>query len=56
MKLYVSQEPIASDSNVGTEKHPFLTISHACEVAKPGDVVLVAKGVYKSQKTLTVAP
>ena len=36
-----------SDLNPGTEDKPFLTISKAARVAKPGDVITVHEGVYR---------
>jgi len=36
-----------SDLNPGTEDKPFLTISKAAYVAKPGDVITVHEGVYR---------
>lgn len=40
-------EKNGSDSNKGTEKAPFLTISKAAQVAQAGDTVLVAAGIYR---------
>lgn len=36
-----------SDLNPGTEDKPFLTISKAASVAKPGDVITVHEGVFR---------
>lgn len=36
-----------SDRNPGTENQPFLTISKAAYVAKPGDIITVHEGVYR---------
>ena len=45
MKLYVDvNAPVSGD---GSEKRPFTTIQAAADVAQPGDVVLVAPGVYR---------
>ena len=44
VNYYVSTT--GSDSNDGTEKSPFLTISHAAELVNPGDVVYVNAGNY----------
>lgn len=35
------------DSNSGSSKSPFLTISAAAKVAKPGDIITVRAGVYR---------
>lgn len=35
------------DGNVGTEKHPFLTIGRAAEVAYSGDVIIIHEGIYR---------
>ncbi len=44
---YVDQkDPVASDSNVGSESAPWLTIQHAAEVVSAGDSVYVKAGVY----------
>lgn len=45
---YVEQSnPKASDTNVGTEKLPFRTISAAAKVLKAGERVVIKKGVYR---------
>lgn len=45
---YVEQSnPKASDTNAGTEKLPFRTISAAAKVLKAGERVVVKKGVYR---------
>lgn len=36
-----------SNLNAGTETQPFLTISKAAYVAKPGDVITVHEGIYR---------
>ncbi|WP_342044349.1 DUF1565 domain-containing protein [Bacillus sp. OTU530] len=46
-ELYVS--PIGNDKNVGSKKKPLKTIQKAVNVAKPGTIVYVRKGVYKEQ-------
>lgn len=38
-----------SNSNDGSERHPFLTITAAAGVAMPGDVIIVHEGVYREQ-------
>jgi Putative Ig domain/Protein of unknown function (DUF1565) len=43
---YVS--PIGSDSNPGTSAAPFRTIQKAADVVNPGDVVIVADGIYSN--------
>ena len=40
-----------SDQNNGTKERPFLTIQKAAEVAQPGDVITVQKGVYRERIT-----
>lgn len=45
MDIYVS-EKAARDGN-GTKENPFQTISQAARIARPGDNVLVAPGVYR---------
>lgn len=45
MIYYVDQNTKSQGS--GTKEHPFLTISAAAKVAKPGDEVLVMPGVYR---------
>ena len=35
------------DNNEGTEAQPFLTINHAAQIAKAGDVITVHKGTYR---------
>jgi alpha-N-arabinofuranosidase len=39
--------PGASDENEGTDEHPFLTISHAAQVVKPGERVCIHSGIYR---------
>jgi len=38
-----------SDSDKGTAKAPFETISKAAEIARPGDVITVHQGVYRER-------
>ena len=38
-----------NDTNKGTAKAPFLTISRAAEIARPGDVIAVHEGVYRER-------
>ena len=45
MIYYVDQN--TKSQGCGTKEHPFLTISAAAAVAKPGDEVLVMPGVYR---------
>lgn len=40
-----------NDSNDGSLKKPFRTISQASRLAMPGDVVIVHAGVYREQIT-----
>ena len=42
--LYVSTQ--GSDGNPGTSVQPYRTITHAYNLAKPGDTILVKPGVY----------
>jgi len=44
---HVSQAPNASDENPGTAEAPFRTVSHAAQIAQPGDTVLVHAGIYR---------
>ncbi len=37
------------DTNKGTTKAPFQTISRAAEVARPGDVITVHEGTYRER-------
>ncbi len=47
---YVDQRhPRASDSNVGSEDAPWLTIQHAADVMRAGDTAYVAAGVYEER-------
>lgn len=39
--------PNASDTNSGSQKEPFRTISKAAEVLRPGERVLMKEGVYR---------
>jgi hypothetical protein len=46
-EYYVDQShPLASDSNAGSQAAPWLTISHAAQVASAGDTVYVKSGFY----------
>lgn len=45
MKLYVNVN--APFDGIGTEERPFRRINEAAKIAKPGDEVLVAPGVYR---------
>lgn len=45
MHYHVSEN--GSDFNPGTEEQPFLTISKAAYIAKPGDTITVHEGVYR---------
>ena len=38
-----------SDSNKGTKRSPFLTISHAADIANPGDIINVNPGNYNER-------
>lgn len=49
---YVNAQPGCSDSGPGTSESPLCTISQAAKRAMPGEVVLVASGVYREQVTL----
>ena len=49
---YVS--PSGSDSNDGTQQHPWVTITHAGSVVSPGMIVHVATGVYVEAVATTV--
>ena len=45
MQIYVAGNVLRSGD--GSIAHPFKTISEAADIAKAGDVVLVAPGVYR---------
>jgi hypothetical protein len=45
----------AADTNRGTEAQPFLTIQHAADVAKPGDIVFVMTGHYPERVKLRIS-
>lgn len=45
MKIYVNVN--AGHDGNGTEERPFRHINDAAKVAKPGDEVLVAPGIYR---------
>lgn len=48
--LYVAAEdPRANDNNPGTESLPFLTINAAAKILKPGERVIIKKGVYREK-------
>lgn len=47
--VVAQQHPQASDSNPGTAKAPFATISKAAELAGPGDTVWVEAGIYRER-------
>src|SRR5271157_6360671 len=38
-----------NDANPGTQNAPFRTIQHAADLAQPGDVITVHKGVYRER-------
>ena len=47
-ELHVStNHPSASDDNIGSEEHPFLTINAAAAIAVPGAHVLIHGGEYR---------
>jgi hypothetical protein len=41
--------PVASDSNPGTQDLPFLTINKAAQVLQPGERVVISTGVYRER-------
>ena len=43
--------PRGDDTAAGTKEAPWRTLGHACEIAAPGDTVLLREGVYR--ETLT---
>ncbi|WP_408070878.1 right-handed parallel beta-helix repeat-containing protein [Butyrivibrio sp. JL13D10] len=45
MQIYVSQSVVRSGD--GTRIHPFRFIQEAADIAQPGDVVIVAPGIYR---------
>ena len=45
MQIYVSQSVVRSGD--GTRNHPFRFIQEAADIAQPGDVVIVAPGIYR---------
>ena len=45
MKIYVSATTVRSGS--GTRQRPFMTIVEAAKVARAGDEVIVAPGIYR---------
>ncbi len=45
MKIYVSAKVLRSGD--GSKEHPYLTINEAAQVARPGDEVIVAPGLYR---------
>ena len=50
-KIYVvnKDHKLANDTNRGTEKYPLLTIEEAVKRVKPGEKVLIHKGVYREK-------
>jgi hypothetical protein len=48
--FYVSTT--GNDSNPGTEKEPFLTLQHAADAVKPGQIVNVRGGMYCERLTV----
>ncbi|HMI03985.1 MAG TPA: DUF1565 domain-containing protein, partial [Pedobacter sp.] len=54
-KIYVAQlDPKASDADnaQGTAEHPFKTIARAFRTVKPGDRVVIRKGIYRESADL----
>jgi hypothetical protein len=49
--FYVATEE--SDANPGSSERPWLTLRHASQRVKPGDVVKVASGVYRQTAVIT---
>ena len=45
MQIYVSQSVVRSGD--GSRNHPFRSIQEAANIAMPGDVVIVAPGIYR---------
>ena len=45
MDIYVNEK--AARNGNGTKESPFQTITQAAQIARPGDTVLVAPGVYR---------
>ena len=45
--------PVGDDSATGDVGHPLQTISRAAGLAEPGDMVLIAPGVYRERVALT---
>ena len=45
MRIYVNVN--AAFDGIGTQDRPFRSINEAAKIAKPGDEVLVAPGVYR---------
>ena len=45
MTIYVDAN--ANRSGSGTKENPFKRISEAAKIAKPGDEVIAAKGIYR---------
>ena len=55
-EYYVAQNhPLASDSNVGSQDAPWLTVQHAADVLRPGDTVFVAAGTYEEWIQMNVS-
>ena len=44
-----TQSDAASDENPGTVASPWLTLSHAAKVVRPGDTVKIHAGIYREQ-------
>ena len=50
-ELHVAKNGL--DAGKGSATDPFLTINHAAQEAQPGDKIIIHKGVYREQITLT---
>ncbi len=46
-EYYVSKN--GSDQNIGSKAKPFLTIQTAANIAQPGDIITVHKGIYRER-------
>jgi len=44
-----NRNPVAADSNPGTQELPFLTINRAAQVLQPGERVVIMTGVYRER-------
>jgi len=42
-----TNDPVAADTNDGSEKYPFKTISRAAEILQPGNRVIIREGLYR---------